>query len=109
MLFDPVRSAEPPSVSGITALMTSSTISDDFRVATFGAVSLVVLRNAARADASFFGASPAITRSNSACLAPESLPKLSFQADRAAAPWAPIFRQAPSTSSGISNGGHDQP
>jgi hypothetical protein len=36
VLFDGVRSAEPPSVSGQAPLMTSSAISDDLRVATFG-------------------------------------------------------------------------
>jgi hypothetical protein len=36
VLLEPVRSAEPPMVSGTTPLMTSSAISDDLRVATFG-------------------------------------------------------------------------
>ena len=36
VLFEPVRSAEPPIVSGTTPLMTSSAISEDLRVATFG-------------------------------------------------------------------------
>ena len=36
VLLEPVRSAEPPIVSGTTPLITSSAISDDLRVATFG-------------------------------------------------------------------------
>lgn len=35
VLFEPVRSAEPPMVSGTAPLITSSAISDDLRVATF--------------------------------------------------------------------------
>ena len=36
VLLEPVRSAEPPMVSGMAALMASSAISDALRVATFG-------------------------------------------------------------------------
>src|ERR1043165_4335514 len=36
VLLEPVRSAEPPMVSGTAPLMTSSAISEDLRVATFG-------------------------------------------------------------------------
>ena len=60
MLFEPVRSAEPPSVSGTTALTTSSTSSDDLRVATFGRRLRLRLAEGRRAPpASFFGSSPA--------------------------------------------------
>jgi hypothetical protein len=36
VLFEPVRSAEPPTVSGIAALMTSSAFCDELRVASAG-------------------------------------------------------------------------
>ena len=65
VLFDPVRSADPPSVSGMTLLITSSAISEDFRVATFGMSAETCFFKARMAPASFFGGVPVITRSNS--------------------------------------------
>jgi len=38
-LFDPVKSAEPPTVSGMIGLTTSNTFSELARVASLGAVS----------------------------------------------------------------------
>ena len=109
MLFDPVRSADPPSVSGTAALTTSSTSSDDFRVATFAAASDCALRNAISAPASFFGSVPATTRSNSARFPAGSLATRSSQAARAAPPRDPIARHSARTFSGTSNGGQGQP
>ena len=110
MLFDPVRSADPPSVSGTAALTTSSTISDDLRVATFGAASDCALRKAISAPASFFGSVAgshplelgALARRRASRAAPPRPSAL-------AAPRAPIAVQAARTSSGTSNGGYGQP
>ena len=85
VLFDPVRSADPPSVSGTLAFTTSSTSSDDFRVATFAAASDCAFLNAISAPASFFGSAPETTRSNSARFPAGSFATRSSQAARAAA------------------------
>src|SRR5215213_1124072 len=55
---EPVRSAEPPIVFGISALMTSSVSSDDLRVARAGFSATNLSFNAAIAGASEAGASP---------------------------------------------------
>ena len=45
MLFDPVRSADPPIVNGIFLLITAKVNSDDFLVAIVGLSSIIVFLN----------------------------------------------------------------
>jgi hypothetical protein len=44
VLFEPVRSAEPPIVAGIAVLIASSAISDALRVATLGGLAISASR-----------------------------------------------------------------
>ena len=57
-MFEPVRSAEPPIVSGITGLIAASAISLALRVATLGCSAETCRFSARIAPASFFGGSP---------------------------------------------------
>ena len=64
VLLDPVRSAEPPTVSVITGLTTFNVFSDAERVAIFGRVSAASFFIARITAPSFLGASPANARLN---------------------------------------------
>ncbi len=107
VLFEPVRSAEPPTVSAVCALMTSSAISDALRVATLGLSAISPVRYSAIASSSEAGSSPAIAASNSALCGEAS--RRFCQSSRAPDPRDPALRQSETTSSGSSNGAWSQP
>ena len=96
-------------VSAISGLITSSTISDDRRVATFGFPADAVAFSARMVAPSFLGASPDNWRLNSVCLAGDRAANRLSHAARAAAPRAPIPSHAALISAGITNGPCDQP
>ena len=60
MLFDPVRSADPPIVNGIFLLITAKVNSDDFLVAIVGLSSIIVFLNLLNLFFSELGISPDI-------------------------------------------------
>ena len=92
VLFDPVRSAEPPIVSGTAALTTSSTSSEDLRVATFAAASDCAFGRPSSAPASFFGSVAGHDpRRTPPAWPPESLPSRASHAVPRRRPAAPIF------------------
>jgi hypothetical protein len=62
VLFEPVRSAEPPMVSGRIGLITSSAISDALRVATLGRLVGDLLLQRADRGRQLLGFSPAKAR-----------------------------------------------
>ena len=66
VLFDPVKSADPPTVSGITGLTACKVFSEAERVASFGLDSAASFLMARIAAASFLGASPEKARLNCA-------------------------------------------
>src|SRR5882757_5651841 len=99
VLFEPVRSADPPIVAGIAALIASSAISDALRVATVGGLAI---RLSMYGLSQLSSALPAILALNSSAL-PLALSR-SFHSACAPAPRWPASRHAASTSPGISNG-----
>ncbi len=67
VLLEPVRSAEPPIISGTAAVKASSALSDAARVAiSFGAAASFSFTARTAAASLSFGSSPAMRRSNSA-------------------------------------------
>ena len=60
MLFDPVRSADPPIVNGIFLFITAKVNSDDFLVAIVGLSSIIVFLNLLNLFFSVLGISPDI-------------------------------------------------
>jgi hypothetical protein len=104
VLLEGVRSADPSSSSGITGVMASSAISEALRVATVGGLAASEDLWAAKALASLPGSSCFRRRVNSACLWAGSAAKAASQAFDAAAPLAPMARQAFSASAGTSKG-----
>jgi hypothetical protein len=109
VLFEGVRSAEPPSNSGTVAARWSSTAPLAERVA----ISLPLAMNSTRAPAiAFFqsgGNFPSLRRSNSKRNSVGALLTRSAQAMRALRPLEPISRHSRSNGSGITNGGDSQP
>ncbi len=106
--LDPVRSAEPPTSSGVAGTSASSAFWLDWRVASFGLVSAMLLPSArATASCQPSGSLPSSARSNSArmllCASRFS------QARRAPAPRLPAACQRSYRSAGMVNGGSVQP
>ncbi|CEG09408.1 hypothetical protein BN961_02834 [Afipia felis] len=67
VLLEPVRSAEPPTISGTAGISTSSARSDAVRVAmSFGASASAAFILATASLSAFAGRSPFMRRSNSA-------------------------------------------
>src|SRR5262245_34082088 len=109
VLFDPVRSADPPIVSGTTPLITSSAISDDLRVATFGLSATSFCLYTPIAASSPSGKVPAVRLSNSALTFESAAASRFCQSARLPAEALPALRQASRISAGNSNGGRSQP
>src|SRR5476651_429907 len=110
VLLEPVRSAEPPIISGNAGIRLSSANSHAVRVAmSFGvAASDCFTARTASAKAGF-GRSPFIRRSNSARLPASSAVRRLFQSVCAPFERSPALRQADRVSAGISNGAWVQP
>jgi len=104
--FDPVKSADPPTSSGVTGAIASRNRRLAARVASFGRSSARSCFSAATASCQVSGSRPAMTRSNSArwlCRASR------FSQDRrATAPRVPTACQRCFRSSGMENGGSVQ-
>jgi len=101
--FECVRSAEPPSVVSIEALIPSSAISEALRDATFGASATSSALKAAMRAVKSAGRSPdiaALNRARSGCSR-----RRSSHAKRSPRDLSPAARHAANTSAGISNGG----
>jgi hypothetical protein len=109
VLLEPVRSAEPPIVSGSTGLITSSTSWLDLRVAQEGFSPAILALKAAIAWSTAGGMSPFWPRSNSARSASGIAACRFSHLRRCDLPLLPILRQAVKIGSGISNGGAVQP
>src|SRR3569833_2985265 len=104
VLFEPVRSAEPPTISGSAGIRLSSANSHAVRVAislgeaaSFSLISRTALVSAESET------SPRMRRSNSARLSPSAARRF-FQSARAGLPRLPASRQAERISAGTSNG-----
>src|ERR1700733_13356690 len=108
VLFDPVRSAEPPIVSGHAALITSSVFSDALRVATEGFSALIFFLSSLSAPASDAGASPASAASKARVVSAACLDLRAIHASRAGLPRPPISRQSDRMSLGTTKGGQGQ-
>ena len=109
VLLEPVRSADPPIISGMALVSTSSASPDAFRVAHVGGSSASRRLCASRAACHPAGRVPAIMRRNSALGAGSIASTRASQAARAAAPRSPTSRQADSTASGTTKGAWGQP
>ena len=107
VLLEPVRSAEPPTISGKCAKIASSVAPDDARVASAGLAAATALVCAASASRAAFGMSPDSAAAKARRCGEDS--SRASQAPRVAAPRAPIARQAERMSAGMSNGGWRQP
>src|SRR6478609_7789013 len=110
VLLEPVRSAEPPIISGSAGIRFSSANSQAVRVAiSFGwAASFSFTARMASASACF-GTSPFMRRSNSARVPPSSAAIRLAQSPCAPFERAPAARQAFRMSAGTSNGAEVQP
>ena len=95
--------------SGMIGFTTSSTISDDFRVATLGAFSEICFFRARITAESFRGAAPDQMRSSSLWRDALSAAKRASQAARSLAPRRPVARHASRMSDGMSKGALVQP
>ena len=110
VLLEPVRSAEPPIISGTAAVRVSSAVSEATRVAISFGVAASFSFTARTAAASFsVGSSPRRRRSNSARRADAIAAKRSFQLWCAALPALPALRHSARTSAGMTKAGSGQP
>src|SRR5664279_3349586 len=110
VLLEPVRSAEPPIISGSAGIRLSSANSHAVRVAiSFGvaASDCFTVRTASENDG--FGRSLFIRRSNSARLPALSAARCLIQSACASFERSPALRHADRMSAGISNGAWLQP
>ena len=108
VLFEPVRSAEPPIISGSVAVSASSVSSEAARVArSFGACASFCL-SSLTAGARRSATSPRRRRANSARRCGSSAATRCSQASRAGRLRSPAARHCARMSAGISNGGADQ-
>ncbi len=98
-----VRSAEPPIVAVVAALITPSEFSEDLRVASFGFSCAAVSRSAFSGAATACATSASRKRANS-WLLPEAA-RVSSHAARTGAPRAPARRQPSRMDWGTSKGG----
>src|SRR5258706_9761929 len=110
VLLEPVRSAEPPSISGIAGTKVPSANSDAVREAISFGASASVFFTACTASVSLAVAiSPRMRRSNSARLPASSAASFFFQAACASCERLPALRQLSRMSAGTSNGAALQP
>src|SRR5215208_6872514 len=110
VLLEPVRSAEPPSISGIAGTRLSSANSDAVRDAISFGASASDLFTACTAALSLSAAiSPRIRRSNSVRFAASSADNFFFQAACACCERRPALRQLSRISAGISKAASLQP
>ncbi len=108
VLLEPVRSAEPPIISGIAGISASSAAPEWTRVAAAGRSAAALAMCSSSAAKAVSGRSPRDRPlEGGAVLACLSAGPASGA--RAPRPRAPALRQALATSSGISNGGQGQP
>ncbi len=108
VLLEPVRSAEPPIISGTAGTSASNANSDDERVAMSLGLAASVSFTLRTASANAFGSSPFMRRSNSARLPASSAANRLFHSACAGLERSPALRQALSTSAGTSNGACSQ-
>ncbi len=106
VLFEPVRSAEPPTSSGMAANTVSSASPEDWRVAIAGWSATSCFSLASSASKAPVGRSPAMARVKSSRWSWFS--KRASHALRALAPCLPTLAQAFWTPSGSSNGSNGQ-
>src|SRR5476649_2370941 len=110
VLLEPVKSAEPPIISGSAGIRLSSANSQAVRVAiSFGDAASDSFTARTAAVSAAFGRSPFMRRSNSARFAPSSAASFLLQSACADFERAPAVRQAERMSAGISNGAEVQP
>ena len=110
VLFEPVRSAEPPIISGIATVNISSAPSDATRVAiSFGAAASFSFTACTAAASRSFGNSPRIRRSNSARRDGVMAAMRLIQAAWAAFPVRPALRHISRMSAGTTKAGSGQP
>src|SRR5210317_1040678 len=109
--LEPVRSAEPPAISGRNGAYALSARRDAWRVAILAPSALISAMALSACLHQPCGSLPAIRRANSAARSGYSAlyaPNASFQLDSMAAPRSVAFR-ASAISGGISNGAGSQP
>ena len=111
VLLEPVRSAEPPIISGTAAVRLSSALSDAARVAiSFGAAASFSFAARTAAASSSFGSSPSRRRSNSARRADaQRLETIVPGCDARPCPRCPALRHSARTSAGMTKAGSGQP
>ncbi len=107
VLLDPVRSAEPPTISGTSGVIASSAAPECTRVALTGASCAILAVWARRAAKAFSGMSP-LTEAVNTVRSGESFRRLSHLR-RSRPPRLPAFSQASATSSGRVKGSWFQP
>jgi len=105
--FEPVRSAEPPSNSGVAGIRVSNTFWPDCRVAIFGLLSAISCFSTATASPQLSGSFPDIARSKSARWF--DVARRLSQARRVPAERSPAVCHIAVRSSGTVNGGAVQP
>ncbi len=110
VLLEPVRSAEPPIISGTATVSASSAVSDAARVATsFGVAASFSFTERTAAARLSFGNSLRMRRSNSARRAGAAVLRRPFQAWCAALPARPALRHGSRASAGMAKAGSAQP
>ena len=107
VLLEPVRSAEPPTISGIAGTSSASAEPECWRVAAAGFSASALAMWASTAAKAASGRSPAMARSKSPLIFEAA--SLASQALRTLAPLRPAARQGFNTSSGTVNGSAAQP
>jgi hypothetical protein len=107
VLFEPVRSAEPPIISGIAGISWSSAEPEWTRVALTGLVSRALAMWASSASKALAGSSPFMARVKSDARVEAA--SLASQALRTLAPRRPTLFQAVAMSPGTVNGSASQP
>ncbi len=110
VLLEPVRSADPPTISGTAAVSASSACSEAMRVAiSLGAAASFSLTPRTAAASASLGRSPASRRSNSARRSGATPASRCSQASLVVRERSPAARQALAMSAGTSKGGQFQP
>src|SRR5665647_2428903 len=110
VLLEPVRSAEPPIISGSAGIRLSSANSQAVRVAiSFGAAASDSFTALTAASSAGFDTSPFMRRVNSACWLLSSAAKRLFQSACAPFERSPALRHWLRISAGTSNGAAVQP
>jgi len=110
VLLEPVRSAEPPIISGAAAVSASSAVSDAARVAiSFGVAASFSFTERTAAASLSLGNAPPMRRSNSARRAAGAALSRSFQAWCAVLPAKAALRHISRTSAGMAKAPSVQP